>query len=760
MTKLLTAILGFLLMCTSVHAQLYKWINPRPTSYTGNKIVFSSPTNGFLLSGVNQINGGSQLSKTTNQGASWETVRTFNGVICFDLKDSTGILAGYSGTLFVSTNNATNWQRVYSGISDGFRLADIVSRDTIFLASATKVYRSVNRGQTWQALNTPSNIQIQSIEFVNSNVGFIGKSTTSILKTTDGGQTWQETATTNNSGLSFLSIKFLNTSTGYASREFNTILKTTNGGTTWTTTGANITTGIYSMSFPNDTIGYLVGDNGAMYRTRNAGATWTFISPLAGLIFNMQLYSVYFISADTGFAVGYRGRILKTVDGGNSWQSPSFSYYDVASIAFPDAGKGYALTNGNLYKTADTAKTWNPVSLNTTNIFEDMLFYSRDTGFLAGGGASRVYKTTNGGQTWNVVNPLNSVYGYNHVTGISPINDTTVFMSLSFDNAYALFKSKDRGDTWRKIDSARTSSESFRHIHFLDEKTGYHSRYSQLYKTNDSAKTWALLYNNGSYEIKAIWFIDARTGFVADDYGLKRTGDSGRTWTAIPLSYSESSVLTLKFINNKLGYFTNTAGTIYQTVDTGKTWQAYSTTPNASKYITFTKDSLAYFAGTYGMIISTQVDTGFGVSSVCLGSPITFTSDISGPTYQWQINTGYGGYTDITNDAYYSGATTKTLTINNAQFYWSGFKYRCLVGGTNYSQERTLQYQTQWTGAIDSDWEKPGNWSCNRTPDNYTDVIIKSGQVVVSSYVAVHSLKISPGASVVVTAGNILSVVQ
>ncbi len=68
--------------------------------------------------------------------------------------------------------------------------------------------------------------------------------------------------------------------------------------------------------------------------------------------------------------------------------------------------------------------------------------------------------------------------------------------------------------------------------------------------------------------------------------------------------------------------------------------------------------------------------------TVCSGSTILFsiTGSGTGAAYQWQVNTG-SGFTNISNDATYSGATTDQLTIANAAVSLSGNQYRCVVSG-------------------------------------------------------------------------------
>ncbi len=70
-------------------------------------------------------------------------------------------------------------------------------------------------------------------------------------------------------------------------------------------------------------------------------------------------------------------------------------------------------------------------------------------------------------------------------------------------------------------------------------------------------------------------------------------------------------------------------------------------------------------------------------SSICAGANTSFTIVATGAiSYQWQVDNG-GGFTNISNDAIYSNATTTTLNITAAPFGFNGYLYRCVaVNGT------------------------------------------------------------------------------
>ncbi|TCZ75457.1 hypothetical protein E0485_17140, partial [Paenibacillus albiflavus] len=68
-------------------------------------------------------------------------------------------------------------------------------------------------------------------------------------------------------------------------------------------------------------------------------------------------------------------------------------------------------------------------------------------------------------------------------------------------------------------------------------------------------------------------------------------------------------------------------------------------------------------------------------STIAVGGNTTFSVSASNTTgYQWQVDQG-AGYTNISNGAPYSGATTATLTITGATARMNGYIYRVIASG-------------------------------------------------------------------------------
>jgi hypothetical protein len=80
-------------------------------------------------------------------------------------------------------------------------------------------------------------------------------------------------------------------------------------------------------------------------------------------------------------------------------------------------------------------------------------------------------------------------------------------------------------------------------------------------------------------------------------------------------------------------------------------------------------------------------------SLICEGTNTSFTVTANGAiNYQWQVNTG-GGFTNVSNNSFYSGATTQTLILTAPPVSYSGYIYRCIAsnaGGPTNSNNGVL----------------------------------------------------------------------
>lgn len=219
-------------------------------------------------------------------------------------------------------------------------------------------------------------------------------------------------------------------------------------------------------------------------------------------------------------------------------------------------------------------------------------------------------------------------------------------------------------------------------------------------------------------------------------------------------NYSYS--LIMYYDSSMAGKITNAATMLLhkRTTGTAGSWVSYpsSVVNTSAKTITVNNiNSFSEFTAT-----DANAPLSAGVQSFCPGSNVVLNAQLSGSGYQWQLDSG-SGFSNITNNAVFSGSGTQSLQINNLPSSWYGYRLRCVVDGIN-TVATTIRIANSWTGAVDGAWENSANWGCGSVPDAYTDVTIGSGTVVLNSNTVIRSLTLSPGVIFIVNPGVILTI--
>ncbi len=169
--------------------------------------------------------------------------------------------------------------------------------------------------------------------------------------------------------VSLMRVLFLDKDKGFTVGADGTILKTVNGGSSWENVSPDwmellpiemmeqgiVSINLYDIFFLNETCGWIVGDSAAVLYTSDGGKEWSLlhIAPLP------PLFSIYFKNDREGLAVGQNGFSLKTDDGGVSWEKvtiePENSMYKVR--IYNDHGIIVG-DQATILKTNDGGKTW------------------------------------------------------------------------------------------------------------------------------------------------------------------------------------------------------------------------------------------------------------------------------------------------------------------------------------------------------------------------------------------------------------------
>jgi hypothetical protein len=140
---------------------------------------------------------------------------------------------------------------------------------------------------------------------------------------------------------------------------------------------------------------------------------------------------------------------------------------------------------------------------------------------------------------------------------------------------------------------------------------------------------------------------------------------------------------------------------------------------------------------------------------LCPGGTTSVSASGSG-SFQWQADDG-SGFTNASNNTNLSGVNTPILQLNNIPSSWYGYRFRCLVNGTPQLGFQLL-FKNTWTGAVNNLWSNSANWSCGIVPDENTDVIINSGNIIVDINATIRTLRVEAGGNVTVSTGYTLTV--
>ncbi|HRE41782.1 MAG TPA: YCF48-related protein [Ignavibacteria bacterium] len=309
-------IFSFFLTSTSVFAQ--GWIQQNSNSSISFRTVYFIDQNIGYASGMSTSR--TDIFKTNDGGNNWELIYSQQGLPIFSLSfinANTGMGVGANGVNLRTTNGGNSWNQVLFSSSN---LNSISFLDQNYgwvggnynFSSAT-IFKSTNGGQSWNSVSNNLIGNISIIHFLNINVG-VAAMGIYIYKTTNGGSNWTPGFTSSNYK-DINSLNMINSDIGFAVGEYGLILKTTDGGSNWDYQISGSADDLESVDFIDANTGWIAGDDATILKTTNGGANWGIQNTNLGLEFG--LFDVQFLNANTGWAVGEDGKIIKTTSGGS-----------------------------------------------------------------------------------------------------------------------------------------------------------------------------------------------------------------------------------------------------------------------------------------------------------------------------------------------------------------------------------------------------------------------------------------------------------
>jgi len=276
----------------------------------------------------------------------------------------------------------------------------------------------------FEPVNYPADVEFTDVHFASADAGWaVGLARSSageggfILRTNDGGQNWTVQLGDPQSDTSgFLNLFFQDATHGWVGQWGGKLLRTRDG-ESWEEMGKFSQTHPYV--FVSETTGYTIHTE-RILRTLDGGRSWKDHFRCAAKIEvegltreeNCQLEAMHFPTPQVGYAVSRElangsSAIVKTEDGGANWKVFSFlpgASGKEGSILFLDENNGFVRTKsgGKLFRTTDGGQTWTGVVATLPGGAPAVKFADSEVGWICLGNEaySTLTYTTDGGKRW------------------------------------------------------------------------------------------------------------------------------------------------------------------------------------------------------------------------------------------------------------------------------------------------------------------------------------------------------------------------
>lgn len=204
------------------------------------------------------------------------------------------------------------------------------------------VVYSDDGGKTWiQAKTVPTQVTLTSVYFVNDKLGFAGGHDSTVIRTEDGGDTWELSYHDIDAQAPLMTVYFTDANHGFAMGAFSFTIETKDGGKTWEqrelVAGSNGDSHLNKTFATNAGTVLVAAEFGKVFRSVDGGATFQDIE--TG--YEGSFWGGMALKDGSALVFGMRGNVYRTTDEGQSWTK-------VNSGTDKSVGGGWELDNGTI----------------------------------------------------------------------------------------------------------------------------------------------------------------------------------------------------------------------------------------------------------------------------------------------------------------------------------------------------------------------------------------------------------------------------
>lgn len=280
--------------------------------YTFEGIAFRNGNEGIAVG--SDASGNGQSIYTLDHGNTWNAYATSTSLPYHD------VVFTPSGSVWIVMDSGRFVHNAFPSttvIASGRIMAEhlvcgAAPNDSVFFCGGAKghVFRTLDRGNTWQTFSIGSTEKINDIYFNGAANGWVVCDDGYMAMTSDSGTTWTFVAQPMWGFVDIMTFDFQGTlgMTPYLAGSSGIANFSADGGMNWSViaTGTNKT--INKIRFGTNNAGLMVGNGGYIFRTDNGG--WSWFADSSGR--NANLFGIAYAADTTAFICGDSGVVLRS----------------------------------------------------------------------------------------------------------------------------------------------------------------------------------------------------------------------------------------------------------------------------------------------------------------------------------------------------------------------------------------------------------------------------------------------------------------
>lgn len=178
------------------------------------------------------------------------------------------------------------------------------------------ILTSTDKGDSWQQALVPTRATLTGVYFNDRDLGWVVGHDSVILRTSDGGSSWEIVNWAPEEENPLLDVWFSDAENGFAVGAYGSFYRTSDGGATWSFEPiSEWDFHLHHVARSAEGRLYMAAEAGMIYRSDDGGTTWAELpSPYEGSFFGTLP-----LDGDTVLVFGLQGHLFRSEDAGENW---------------------------------------------------------------------------------------------------------------------------------------------------------------------------------------------------------------------------------------------------------------------------------------------------------------------------------------------------------------------------------------------------------------------------------------------------------